>query len=201
MPPRKRPQKPLRNPSHLVFPRSGPIRFVEEQMPREQESLEATLGEKFRGSLEHFLELSLTPETQKCEPADLSYVDSQGARVDVQVVEVVDLILRAVSRMRSSYSTAVQSSLGATLHRFGGCRVTLVDSGDPPYLPLIGSAEGQRCLHQLVSYIASVAEGISTLQVGGLRSGQTTVGAVNRSIGLVVERLAPQIESAPLGGI
>ena len=41
---RKRPLKPARNPSHLVFPKKGPVRQVVENFPQVQEDLETTVG-------------------------------------------------------------------------------------------------------------------------------------------------------------
>ena len=191
MPERTRPKKPARNPAHIAFPKSGAPRFVEEHMPREQEPLEAALGAKFQGSLERLHGIVLTPRQERSEPADLSYDLPDGTALDLQVVEVVDRNLRAVTDMRTSYAAAAQVSLGDRLQIFSGCQLTLVDSGEPPYLPPAHSEKGQCCLAQLVSHIETVGSEVSSLQVGHERLWATVVGEADRSVALVVERFAP----------
>lgn len=190
-----RPKKPARNPSHLVFPKAGPVRFVEEQLPRNQESLEFSLGEKFQGAMQAFHETSLVVSADRVEPADLRYTAVNGDHIDVQVVEVVDLRLRQLLRMRTSYVAAIHESPENGLSRYGGCWATLVDSAEPPYLPDPRTVEGQKCLHQLLDHIASVGESLGSLDVGRIRSRKTLVGSTGRSVALIVERLAPSSAS------
>lgn len=69
---RARPRKPLRNPSHIVFPKTGAPYPVVEQLPRDQEGLELALGCKFFGALRHFEGIQFDGLTRGAEPADLN---------------------------------------------------------------------------------------------------------------------------------
>src|SRR3989338_1284933 len=126
----RRPNKPLRNPSHIVFPRTGALYPVVEQLPREQENLEIALGRKFLGALGKFESIQPDGLARGTEPADLTCKCPDGTPVHVQIVEVIDQRLRELRHMRSSYRDALLVALGGTLCLFSGCRVSLVDSGD-----------------------------------------------------------------------
>lgn len=182
----------------MVFPKKCAPYAVEEQLPRHQEPLELALGEKFLGALARFEGIELTRSAHRTEPADLSCHAADGTKIDIQIVEVVDRQLRAVSRMRSSYAMAIEHSLGDQLNVFRGCRVSLVDSGDPPYLPAVRSKAGEQCVSSLAEHIRNVGAEIGTLAVGSIRSRKTKVGTIGRSVGVLVERFLPFQEGAPL---
>lgn|GEM_PF-3507894 len=185
---RKKPLKPARNPGHWVFPKEGPVRRIIEEFPRVQEDIEFTVGKKFLGSLNHFKNIYYENLRTGDEPADLVCSTRDGSRVNIQVVEVVDRQLRQLQRMRSSYREALLMNLGEEIMAFNGCRVSLVDSGDPPYLPAPDSNVGQDCLEILLKHIRNVASDIHTLEVGKIRSRSTMTANPARKIGMIIER-------------
>ena len=93
-----RPLKPLRNPSHIVFPKVGTPYPVVEQLPREQECLELALGRKFVGALHKFRGIQIDELTRGAEPADLKCRSADGTAIELQIVEVIDQELRELSK-------------------------------------------------------------------------------------------------------
>ena len=174
-----------------MFPKKGPVRRVIEKLPREQEELELAIGRKFQGSLAHFEEVDFHDLSRGPEPMDLTCKSADGQIVGIQIVEVVNDQLRQLRDVRSSYKDAIQQSLGNELLRFNGCRLELVDSGEPPYLPRTSSAEGQGCLKILVEHIRQVANGIQTLDVGKTRVCRTRTSNPEREVAVFVDRLLP----------
>lgn len=184
------PKKPSRNPWHIVFPKKGAVRRVVEEFPREQEDLELSVGRKFVAALQHFEGVDLRDLCRGSEPADLVCKATNGSVVGVQVVEVVDQQLIELQTMRSSYRDALVNAMGKELLLFNGCRVSLIDSGDPPYLPSAGSGEGQVCILQLSDDVRRAATDASTLQVGKMRLHELRIGTVERRVGILIERIA-----------
>jgi len=195
---RRKPKKPVRNPSHVVFPRKGPVRSVVEQFPREQEDLEFTVGRKFLGALKHFEGIQLTGLCRGSEPADLMCTSSDGQTVGLQIVEVINQCLRQVQHQRSSYREALVQALGKDLLLFNGCRVSLVDSGEPPYLPEVASKDGEACLRVLADHLRGVAKEVHNLRVGKIRSRGTKTGSPERKVGVLIERILPAGEPVRL---
>lgn len=192
-----RPKKPPRNPSHIVFPKKGAPYPVVEQLPREQENLELALGRKFLGALSQFEGMQLEGLARGTEPADLTCHFSNGTPIKVQIVEVIDQRLRELRRMRSSYRDALVEILGEKLHLFSGCRISLVDSGDPPYLPSVSSGEGRECLYLLAKHIGEVGTEIHTLETMKIRNRRTPTIHPERSVGILVERFVPAGKDVP----
>jgi hypothetical protein len=195
---RKKPKKPVRNTSHIVFPKAGPVRRVVEEFPREQEDLEFTVGRKFLGALQHFEGVQFRDLCSGSEPADLMCRSPDGQDVGLQIVEVINQELRQLQDMRSSYRDALVQALGEELLLFKGCRVSLVDSGDPPYLPQVTSTDGQACLRVLAEHVRKVAKDIQTLKVGKIRSRSTKTLNPERKVGVLVERILPAGEPVRL---
>jgi len=196
---RKKPQKPERNPGHIVFPgKKGPVRRVVEEFPRVQEDIEFVVGNKFIGALLHFKNIYYENLRKGEEPADLICTTRDGDVVNIQVVEVVDRQLRELQRMRLSYRKALLKNLGEEILAFNGCRVSLVDVGDPPYLPSPDSKVGQDCLEILINHIRNVASDIQSLEVGKIRSRSTKTADPVRKIGMIVERRMPPSDPARL---
>lgn len=194
---RPRPQEPLRNPSHIVFPKKGAPYPVVEQMPRDKEDLELAVGRKFIGALRHFEKIQLDGLARGTEPADLTCQSSDGTNINLQIVEVIDEKLRQLRYMRSTYRAALVQELGDNLRLFSGCRVSLVDSGDPPYLPNASSARGRECLRVLAELIRKVAADIHTLERQKRRSRKTSTRDPVRDVFITVERIVPAGESIP----
>jgi hypothetical protein len=193
----RKPRKPLRNPSHIVFPqKGGPYPFVE-QLPREQENLELVLGRKFLGALNRFEDIKLEGLARGAEPGDLTCHCPDGTPIQIQVVEVIDQRLRELRYMRSSYRDALVEALGDTLRSFSGCRVSLVDSGDPPYLPSVKSDEGRECLRLLGEHIRKVGAEIHSLEPGKIRNLSTKTVRPERSVGILVERFVQAGNDVP----
>lgn len=135
----KKPDRPLRS---ITFPKSGPPRENIEHLPLEQGKLDLEVGMKFIGSLAHFRGETYTglregPE----EPADLSCFGVNGAEIYIQVTTIVDQLQRTLWQMRNSYREEIVTKHSDALQGFSGCSVTLVDVGDPPYLPRVNRLE------------------------------------------------------------
>jgi hypothetical protein len=194
---RAKSKKPLRNPSHIVLPKRGAPYPIVEQFPRDQEDLELALGRKFLGALGRFKDIQLEGLAHGSEPADLTCRSPDGAIVDLQIVEVIDQRLRELRHMRSSYRDALLRALGGDLDVFSGCRVSLVDSGGPPYWPSVLSAKGRECVRLLAEHIRRVVGEIHTLEPRKIRSRSTTTIDPERMIWLVIERFVPGGESVP----
>lgn len=188
---RKKPKKPFRNPAHIVFPKKGPIRHVVEELPREQEDLELTVGKKFLGALQHFIGIELRDLRRGSEPADLMARSLEGEDVGIQIVEVIDQQLRQLRHQRSSYRDALRQVLGKEMLLFNGCRVSLVDLGDPPFLPPINIKDGQACLGLLAEHLRRAAKDIHTLEVGKIRSRRTKTVSPEREVSVLIERILP----------
>lgn len=194
----KRPQKPERNPSHFVFPKAGPVRREVEELPREQADLEFSVGRKFLGALHHFEGVQFYDLCLGTEPADLMCKSSDGYFVGLQIVEVINHQLRQLQHMRSSYREALAQTLGEELLHFNGCRISLVDSGDPPYLPQVTSTKGQACLGVLADHLLEIGKDIHTLEVGKIRSRRTKTLSPEREVTVMVERILPAGEPVRL---
>jgi hypothetical protein len=89
-------------------------------------------------------------------------------------------------------------TLGEVLLLFNGCRVSLVDSGDPPYLPQVTSTDGQACLRVLAEHVREVAKDVQTLEAGKIRSRRTKTPNPEREISVLVERILPAGEPVRL---
>lgn len=185
---KSRPRKPERNPAHIVFPAKGPVRKVEEKFPREQQGLELAIGEKFLGALKHFEGIDLVNLQKGEEPSDLVCESTDNKKVNIQIVEVVDLQLRELERIRSAYRKKILEKLGDTILDYNGCRIVLVDSSEPPYLPSPDSNDGEACLNTLLDLIRNSAIGIQSLGVGYIRSRRTTTHDPVRNVWLSIER-------------
>ncbi len=168
-----------------------------EQLPRDQEGLELTLGRKFLGALRHFKGIQLDGLTRAAEPADLACRSPKGSAIELQIVEVIDQNLRELRHMRSSYRDALEHMLGDDLRLFSGCRVSLVDSGDPPYLPHVNSDGGRECLRLLATHIRNVGAKIHTLEPKKIRSRKTRTKDPERTVGVLVERFVPAGDAVP----
>jgi len=162
---------------------------VVEEFPREKEDLELTVGRKFIGALQHFEGIQLQDLCRGSEPADLVCRSTVGESVGLQVVEVVDQQVQHLQLMRLSYRAALVEALGEDLLRFNGCRVSIVDSGEPPYLPKVNTREGQMCLRLLAEHVRRVAIDVHTLQVGKMRLCGTKTQDPKRKVSVLVERL------------
>ncbi len=195
---RRKPKKPVRNPAHFVFPKTGPVRRVIEEFPREQEDLEFTVGRKFLGALQRYKGVQYYDLCRGSEPADLMCRSTDGHTVGLQIVEVINQQLRQLQHMRSSYREALAQTLGIELLLFNGCRVSLGDSGEPPYLPPLTSPDGQACLQLLTEHIRKIAKDIHTLEVGKIRSRSTKTLNPERKVAVGVERILPSGEPVRL---
>jgi hypothetical protein len=100
--------------------------------------------------------------------------------------------------MRSSYREALVQTLGKELLHFNGCRVSLVDSGEPPYLPPLASPDGQLCLQLLTEHVQKVAKDIHTLEIGQIRSRSTKTLTPERRVAVGVQRILPAGEPVQL---
>ena len=86
---RRKPKKPVRNPAHIVLSKGRPARRVVEELPREQEALEFTVGRKFLGAFQRFEGVQFHDLQRGSEPADLMCKSSSGHTVGLQIVEVI----------------------------------------------------------------------------------------------------------------
>jgi hypothetical protein len=181
-----------------VFRKKGAPYRVVERLPNEQQDLELdTIGRKFLGALSKFEGIQLDGLARGCEPADLRCRHPDGAVIEVQVVEVIDQGLRQLRQKRSSYQDALIGILGDKLQLFSGCRVSLADSGEPPYLPSVDSEGGRANLHSLAEHIQKVADEIHTLDHRTIRSRVTRTIRPERSVGVMVQRFAVAGEAIP----
>jgi hypothetical protein len=192
--------KPRRNPGHVAFPRSGPPRFVTEELPRKQPDLELAIGSKFVASLERFHGIHLdgiAKAGQEDEPADLVCRLAGEGPLGMQVVEAVDDSSRQLQQMRSTYRDAIERNLRREEGVFSGCTVTLVDEAVPPFLPPVDSDRGTECLRILTDQIRVVASKASGLPTGRPRSWTVCTHSPKRTIGIIVERIVAAGLDAP----
>jgi hypothetical protein len=168
-----------------------------EQFPRDQEDLELALGRKFLGALGRFKDIQLEGLARGSEPADLTCRSPEGTVIELQIVEVIDQRLRELRHMRSSYRDALLRELDGDLYVFSGCRVSLVDSGDPPYLPSVSSTEGRGCVRLLAEHIRRVGSEIHTLEPRKIRSRRTKTKDPEREIWVLIRRFFPAGGSVP----
>lgn len=182
------PKKPPRFPSHFVFPKHGPVRPVVEPLPRTQDELELAIGQKFLGALRHFHDIHLRDLTRGAEPADLRCADADGRLVSIQVVEAVSQRLRQLTEMRKAYLAALQEHAESIFASFSGCAVEMVDTGDPPYLPTIGTDGGRRCFEQIRVEIQRIGRGIGELPVGRLTPRDIHITDPERTLSLLITR-------------
>lgn len=191
-------KKPIRNPAHIVFSKEVPVRRVVEEFPREQESLEFTIGKKFLGALQRFNGIQLHGLYRGAEPADLVCKTTDGHIVGLQIVEVIDQQLRQLRQMRLSYREALIQTLGKELLLFNGCRVLIGDSGVPPYLPKVNSTSGAAWLKFLTAHILAIANDIHTLEVGKIRSRSAETLNPKCKVSFIIHRILPADEPVRL---
>ncbi|MBI2154424.1 MAG: hypothetical protein HYU24_12085 [Candidatus Rokubacteria bacterium] len=184
----KKPKKPARFPSHLAFPKRGPVRRVVEPLPQTQAELELAIGHKFLGALAHFHGIHFKDLTSGVEPADLRCIDDSGRTVSIQVVEAVNQPLRQLIEMRSEYLAALQGIRAGFAQAFSGCAVAIVDTGDPPYLPRVHTEAGRRCLDQIRAGFVQIGRSIGQLPVGRLTRRDVQVRGPDRTLSLLVTR-------------
>jgi hypothetical protein len=182
------PKKPPRFPSHLVFPKKGPVRPVTEALPRSQRELELAIGHKFLGALRHFHNVRFGNLSYGVEPADLHAVDDRGIQVHIQIVEAVNSCLIQLTEMRKTYLSALRDDSEQIFDQFSGCSVKIVDTGDPPYLPNINTRIGQQVYTQIRQKIVEIGESIGDLPVGRLTHRQMQVIEPFRSLSLLITR-------------
>lgn len=193
----RRPQKPNRNPGHIVFPKEGAAYRETEQMPRDQTGIEAVVGAKFVGALRHFHGRELGDLRRGTEPADLECNES-GEVVGIQVVEVIDHDWRQLLEMRTSYFTSLRQLGEELFGAFRGCRLVLVDDGEPPYLPPATSSAGSNCLSELTDQIRNAGRDIASLETGKIHSVRLTTSAPARRIQFIIECIVAHSADAPV---
>jgi hypothetical protein len=192
------PKKPARNPGHIVLAKNRPAFRIVEQLPRQKDELELAIGRKFIGAYRRLESVQLEGIARGGEPFDLICRAPDGQFVGIQVVEVINQSLRELRDMRSSYRDALVKILGDDLCRFSGCRVSLCDTGDSPYLPNVSSADGRANLHLLADHIRSVGSDIHNLEIKKIMRRDTKIAKPERSVSLLVERFRPVNGSMPL---
>jgi hypothetical protein len=79
----KRPLKPDRPISSIVFPKSGRPHLKVERLPRTQGELELAIGRKFLGALAHFRDERCSDLRLGSEPADLICKQEDGSEVAI----------------------------------------------------------------------------------------------------------------------
>lgn len=188
---RRKPLKPDRPLSSIIFPKKGKPRAAIEHLPRTQDNLEFAVGEKFIGAMEHFFGEKYSDLESGPGRADLTCRDEHGELIKIQVVEVINQELRQVMDMRSDYLNYLAKEYAEVFEVFRGCRITLADSGDPPYLPSIKTEAGRACAQQLADWLSGIGGEIQTLQCKKMRVLKTKVGPSEREISVAVERSDP----------
>jgi hypothetical protein len=169
-----------------------------EHPPRDQKQLEFAIGSKFIGALAHFQgvrlsKLTICPESE--EPGDLTCMAEKGHAIKIQVAEVIDHSLRRLEEMRGSYVESIRNQYGNVLALFSGCRVSLVDSGEEPYLPHIQMSQGQECLRKLVTELEKIACEIGSLEINRIRTRDIQIS--KKRIGVVCIRFASAGKDVP----
>ena len=187
----KTPLKPDRPISSIVFPKTGRPYLRVEHLPRTQQELELKVGKKFLGALAHFRGERYTDLSSGRGRGDLVCKRADGAAIRIQVVEIVDQDRRLVQAMRTSYADAVLSQHPEVLAPFRGCAVTLVDSGDPPYLPKVSTRKGQKCMEEIVDALTTIGSQINSLPVRKIRTRKVQIGSDGRDVHVICERFAP----------
>jgi hypothetical protein len=99
--------------------------------------------------------------------------------------------------MRSSYAAAIEAQHQSVLSTFRGCSVTVVDPGDPPYLPPVATTAGRTCLLELVRGLEVIGSEIASLQVRKTRSRRLRIGSHKRDVHVVCERFVSGEGDAP----
>ncbi|MDA1062158.1 MAG: hypothetical protein O2895_04520 [Chloroflexi bacterium] len=186
------PRKPDRPLVSYVFPKAGPVREDVEHLPREQASLEVAIGSKFAASIEAARGLrvmNLRQASPADEPADVLAERENGETLLIQVVEVVDPLLIGLRRQRADYPARLADRYPKVLALFTGTRLTFVDEGEEPTLPLVASAAGEEALAEIAHALGSIGEDVGDLELGKLRSRRVPVPSAGVELRLLIERL------------
>lgn len=191
----KKSKKPIRNPIHIVFPKSGPVRKVEEKLPREQNSLELSISRKFLGALIHFIGIEYTDICSGSEPADVECKNLKGETIGIQIVEVVDKKQIELNEMRSSYKNALIKILGNDMLSFRGCRVTFYYLGEPNILSNVNSSKGKKIISILADFVKTLSPKVANLDVGKMSIFDTEELLEDGEFRIVVERCIAKDES------
>ena len=162
-----------------------------EHLPRITKELELSIGDKFIGAMAHFHKQVLINLAPSEEQDDFTCQREDGTLIRVQVVEVVDQLMRRLEEARKSYSEKLVSDFPDFAQLFSGCRLTITDAGCEPTLPSIRSKEGILCLNELAFHIKNLGEGLGNLSMGKRRVRKYSIGPSGATIFLVCERFAP----------
>lgn len=186
----RKPLKPDRPVTSIVFPKKGKVSLAAEHLPRTQDELELAIGKKFIGALAHFYGPKLSDLKSGSGRGDLVCNDEQGSVTKIQVVEVIDHKLRRLSEMRQTYAEYIRREYPAVLNKYRGCAVTLVDNGEPPYLPKIKTKDGKQSADHLAAWLADIGDKIYTLECKKNRIHSSTVGPSERGVTAFIQRFA-----------
>lgn len=150
-------------------------------------------------SLAHFHGLIFSDLERGDDPPDLVCKGPGGSRLNIEVVEIVDEKLRLLKQMRDSYHSRISQEHWGALELFKGCAVTLVDSGEPPYLPNVDSVKGATCLAELVAGLTTFGEDIGSLKPKSVRRYELAIGSHKRCVTVLCERFVPAGDGVQVG--
>jgi hypothetical protein len=194
---KRQPLKPDRPITSLVFPKKGRVYRAVEHPPRTQNELELTFGIKFGRALTHFKGRKLLKIESGAGRGDLICYDEHGSKIKIQMVEVIDHKLRLLNEIRTTYAKHLHSKYSTVMELFSGCTVTLVDSGDPPYLPSIKTADGRKCAEEIATWLKDLGQEVDTLECKKIRVRRTNIGPDKREVSVSIKRFIPGEKNVP----
>lgn len=186
------PKKPDREIRSIVFPKKGSVYPNIERIAGKQEEQDLAIANKLIKTLEKngmgiYKNLRIGSNTTD----DIVCQDEDGRIIEIQVTGPTDDNIRLLRQMRESYINAIRFELLELQKVFSGCRVTIVDSGEPPYFPAVNSNDGPRIIKELIGTLTDLSSRIDTLEVGKIRSRKMHIGPYKKEIGVIIERLFP----------
>ena len=169
--------KPDRPIASIVFSDKGKVRLAVEHLPRTQDELELSIGRKFAGALARFHNQRLTEMFAGSGRGDLICRNESGARIKIQVVEVVDPVMTRLSERRASYRDKLLNEFADIFSLFSGCRINLCDEGNEPFLPSLRTHKDETYCQELASNLKLLGDDINSLSVGKRRIRKWQIGS------------------------
>ena len=185
---KRSPLKPDRPTGAIIFPKSGPVRFETEHLPREQKALEMAVAKKFVGALSHFGYGTMVDLRPGDEPADLLCTTSEGQPIAIQIAELIDIIGVKLNANRDLYLRSMLDCSSAIMSLFSGCSIEIMDDGSSNFFASLNRPAGKAMLEQLNGFLCDTSKDINTLGINKRRARKRDVGLSQNTVHIVCQR-------------
>ena len=191
---KRSPLKPDRPTGAVIFPKSGPIRFETEHLPREQKALEMAVGRKFIGALSHFGHGILADLRPGDEPADLLCTAPEGHFIAIQITELIDVIGATLNANRDLYFKSMLNICSEIMSLFSGCAIEIMDDGSTNFFAPLSRPAGRTMLDQLSGFLADFSKDVHTLGLKKIRTRKRNIGSSQNTVFIACQR---HVDAAP----